>query len=257
MREIRFSVGSALWQPVTNSWAGWPSAAGVQPYLVLRTVVEGQPDPQTGYVVNITHIDRLLRQRTIPLVDRLSRMGLPSSEKLLRAIADDLRGRELASARWITFTLYVTPHLSYTLYAGGGDAMICLTEMFEFAAAHRLHCPSMSEDENRAYFGKCNNLKGHGHNYQLEVSVAGPIDPITHVVLPPARLEQVVKQRVIDRFDHKHLNEDCAEFRSVNPSVENIARVIWGLLDGQFGTARLAKVRVWETPKTYAEYSGE
>ncbi len=80
-------------------------------------------------------------------------------------------------------------------------------------------------------------------------------DERTGAVLPLPRFEQVVKERVIDRLDHKHLNVDTAEFRSLNPSVENIARVIWGMLRGHVAPARLALVRVWETPKTYAEYS--
>ncbi|MBI4579727.1 MAG: 6-carboxytetrahydropterin synthase [Planctomycetes bacterium] len=134
--------------------------------------------------------------------------------------------------------------------------MLSVTQTFEFAAAHRLHCATMTDEENRAYFGKCNNPNGHGHNYVLEVTVAGAGDAPSPCVLPAARFEQIVKQRVLDRFDHKHLNQDCPEFRELNPSVENIARTIWGLLDGQFAPARLARVRVWETAKTYAEYSG-
>ncbi|NLU22175.1 MAG: 6-carboxytetrahydropterin synthase [Phycisphaerae bacterium] len=131
-----------------------------------------------------------------------------------------------------------------------------MTQSFEFAAAHRLHCADMSEARNYEIFGKCNNPNGHGHNYQLEVTVAGRPDPATGHVIPLRQMEEIVNERVINRFDHKHLNQDCPEFRTLNPSVENITRVIWGLLEGQFGAARLARVRVWETAKTYAEYEG-
>ena len=134
--------------------------------------------------------------------------------------------------------------------------MVLLTQQFEFSAAHRLHCPQLSAEENRRTFGKCNNPGGHGHNYLLEVTVIGTPDPKTGAVLSLPQFEQTVQERVIDRLDHKHLNADTPEFRDVNPSVENIARVIWGMLERHVGPATLHRVRVWETAKTCAEYAG-
>jgi 6-pyruvoyltetrahydropterin/6-carboxytetrahydropterin synthase len=134
--------------------------------------------------------------------------------------------------------------------------MLSVTQTFEFAAAHRLNSPAMSPEENRAYFGKCNNANGHGHNYILEVTISGRSEQFAPHLLPIVQFEQTVRSRVIERFDHKHLNEDCPEFQNVSPSVENIARTIWGLLEGEVAPANLVKVRVWETPKTYAEYDG-
>ena len=131
--------------------------------------------------------------------------------------------------------------------------MVSVTESFEFAASHRLYCPSMSEEENRALFGKCANPNGHGHNYVVEVTVRGTPDPTTGRIVDIQEMESIVKEQVVDRFDHKHLNLDCPEFADLNPSVENITTVIWELLDGQLEPARLSKIRVWETPKTYAE----
>ena len=151
--------------------------------------------------------------------------------------------------------LLATPGLRYAIqreYPG----MILLTQQFEFSAAHRLHCPQLSDEQNRRTFGKCNNPQGHGHNYLLEVTVAGPPDAATGAVLPLPQFEQIVKEQVIDRLDHKHLNADTPEFRDVNPSVENIARIIWGLLADRVSPAKLHRVRVWETAKTCAEYSG-
>jgi len=255
-REIRFSVGPALDEPVTNSWAGWPTASGVQPYLTLRATVEGTPDALTGYLCNIREIDRLLRERALPLVNRLMNEMKPRllvGERLVRAIAEELGPHALTGTRWTAWRLYLTPFLHYELQE---DDMIRVTQSFEFAAAHRLHCPALSDGQNREIFGKCNNPNGHGHNYRFEVTVAGRPDPVTGLVFPVRRLEQIVTQRVLDRLDHKHLNEDCPEFRDLNPSVEHITCVIWELLEGQFAPARLAKVRVWETAKTCAEYEG-
>lgn len=133
--------------------------------------------------------------------------------------------------------------------------MVELTQCFEFSASHRLHVPHLSEEENRRVFGKCNNPGGHGHNYQVEVTVAGDVSPKTGAVLPLPEFESIVKREVIDRFDHKHLNTDTLEFAELNPSVENIARRVWELLEGKVSPAKLRRVRVWETAKTYAEYA--
>ncbi len=126
--------------------------------------------------------------------------------------------------------------------------MIRLSQKFEFSASHRLHEASLSDEENRACFGKCNNPAGHGHNYEVQVVVRRAESDLSRLV----DLERAVKP-VIDRFDHRHLNLEIAEFRSLNPTVENIAKIIFGLLKPQ--VAHLAAVTVWETPKTWCEYT--
>ena len=134
--------------------------------------------------------------------------------------------------------------------------MVHLTQSFEFSASHRLYCADFTDEENRRVFGKCSNPNGHGHNYVVEVTVAGTPDAATGTIIDEPHFERTVKDLVIDRLDHQHLNLDCDEFKSLNPSVENIARVIWNRLDGAFQRGQLAAVRVWETPKTYAECTG-
>ena len=134
--------------------------------------------------------------------------------------------------------------------------MVRLTQSFEFSASHRLHSESLSEEQNQVVFGKCANPNGHGHNYVLEVTICGTPDEPSGTLTDLPRFERIVKERVIDRFDHKYLNLDCTEFRSLNPSVENIARVIWQRLEGALAPSTLASVRVWETPKTCAECTG-
>jgi len=268
-REIRFSIdrdwasaahgedGFAGARPITNSWGGWPSAVGIAPYLVLRIEVAGAPDPVTGYLVNIMELDRLLRNHALPLAARrLRERGVHlTGELLIRGIWNELSGRESADWSMRALTLWTTPHLSYAIRAGEAD-MTELTQCFEFSASHRLHVPSMSDDENRQYFGKCNNPNGHGHNYRVEVTIGrDALDDAGRVAAIP-KFESVVQREVIDRLDHKHLNEDVPEFRNVNPSVENISRTIWSYLDGKLTPARLVRVRVWETAKTYAEYRG-
>ncbi len=262
-REVRFSVDRdwaghiEFSRPITNSWGGWPSAVGVVPYLRLRATLAGRPDPVTGYLCNIKLIDELLRAHAIPATaDALRAEGWRiSAERLLRRIWEAAQPQAPAGAAWESLELLTTPFLRYAIESEAPD-MTLLTQQFEFSAAHRLHCPTMSDAENRATFGKCNNPRGHGHNYLLEVTVRGRLDE-RGTVLPLPEFERVVQSRVIDALDHKHLNEDTTLFRDTNPSVENIARVIWGMLAPHTKPAALHAIRVWETPKTWAEYRGE
>jgi 6-pyruvoyltetrahydropterin/6-carboxytetrahydropterin synthase len=262
-REVRFSVDRdwagriEFSRPVTNSWGGWPSAVGLVPYLQLRATVAGEPDPVTGYLCNISILDDLLRRYAIPhAAAELRKHGWRlSAERLLRAVWEQVVPHSPNGAELVRLELAATPCLSYAIEREKPE-MVLLTQQFEFSAAHRLHCAEFSDEENRRVFGKCNNPSGHGHNYLVEVTVAGEPDEKTGAVLPLPRFEQIVKERVIDRLDHKHLNEDTAEFGARNPSVENIARVIWELLSEHVSPAELRCVRVFETPKTWAEYAG-
>ena len=149
-------------------------------------------------------------------------------------------------------TLWTTPFLKFSIRTKD-DNMVCLTQQFEFSASHRLHNDELSDEENRELFGKCNNPNGHGHNYVVEVTLSRSQDQ-DGVNLP--EFETKVKNLVVDRLDHKHLNCDVEYFTNVNPSVENIAIAIFNWLDGQFGEDQLVNVRVYETPKTWADYSG-
>lgn len=263
-REVRFSVDRdwaghiEFSRPLTNSWGGWPSAVGLVPFLRLRATVVGRPDPVTGYLCNISRIDRLLREHAIPhAAEALHARGWRvTAEQLLQSVWVKVAPLTPAPARLARLELAPTPFLTYAIEQESPE-MVLLTQQFEFSAAHRLHCPQLSDEENRRTFGKCNNPRGHGHNYIVEVTVAGRPDAAVGAVLPLPAFERVVKERVIDALDHKHLNEDTEHFRDVNPSVENIARVIWGLLEGSTASARLARVRVYETPKTWADYAGE
>lgn len=269
-REVRFSIdrdwvrgahgeeGFVGALPVTNSWGGWPSAVGVAPYLVLRATLEGPPDPVTGYLVNIRRIDALLREHAIPTAARrLSREGVHvTGERLVLDLWRDILPESPPEGRLIALELRTTPFLAFAVREGD-DSMVEVTQQFEFSAAHRLHVPSLSDAENRAVFGKCNNPRGHGHNYQVDVSIVGEPDPRTGCVMPLPRFEELVRAHVIDALDHKHLNDDVPQFARLNPSVENIAGVIWHMLAPHVSPAELSRVRVWETAKTCAEYCGE
>jgi 6-pyruvoyltetrahydropterin/6-carboxytetrahydropterin synthase len=131
---------------------------------------------------------------------------------------------------------------------------ICRTEHFN--AAHRLHNPAWDEARNQQVFGKCNNPNYHGHNYNLEVRLTGPIDPETGYVFDLKALSDVIKREVLNRFDHRNLNLDTEDFRNLNPTAENIAVVIWNRLRAALPATLKLAVTLFETDRNFVEYDG-
>lgn len=256
-REIRASLLDRAEEDArpSNSWGGWPTARGLCPYVKLRATVEGEPDPTTGYLCDIRQIDQALRDVLFEKTPSTDRPVLASVEVLIHSIWASVPGKLPATLSVRSLEMWTTPFARYRVNKES-ESMVHLTQQFEFSAAHRLHCPKLSDEENRSLFGKCNNPSGHGHNYVVEVTVAGQPDPKTGEIISLHRLEKIVEDRLIRVMDHKHLNEDLPAFAEVNPTVENITREAWQLLEGHFAPARLTNVRVYETPKTWADYSG-
>jgi len=255
-REIRFSLrADGNSGDITNSWAGWPVNPGLAPFLRLQATAGGEVDPQTGYLCNISLLDEVLRKQAIPVLRAAwlsSEHGQVACERVLASVWDAIEPDMPAGTQLVQLCLLPTTFLQYCIHAGD-RSMVSVTQSFEFSAAHRLYCADLDEETNRRIFGKCTNPSGHGHNYVVEVTVRGAPDSASGQIVALADLESVVKQHVIDVFDHKHLNQDCPEFADLNPSVENITRVIFDKLTGQFDRAELETVRVYETPKTWAE----
>lgn len=132
-----------------------------------------------------------------------------------------------------------------------------VTRHLHFSAGHRLHRPGWDEERNREVFGACSNPAGHGHNYDLEVTVEGEVDPETGFVIDLKRLKELVEGMIIDDVDHANLNEDVPWMEGVNPTVENLAVRIWRRLEGRLDGAELASVKLWETDRNVVEYRGE
>jgi len=129
------------------------------------------------------------------------------------------------------------------------------TRAYRISASHRLHTDALSDEGNWATFGKCNNPHGHGHNYRIEVTVGGKVDPETGMVINMADLDAVVGKRVLERFDHTNLNNDPL-FVNLVPTTENLSIAIFDLLSGAFKPSRLEKIRIEETENNFFEYSG-
>jgi 6-pyruvoyltetrahydropterin/6-carboxytetrahydropterin synthase len=133
------------------------------------------------------------------------------------------------------------------------------TRAYSVSASHRLHSEDLSDEANRAIFGKCNNPHGHGHNYRIEVTVGGPVDADTGMVINMADLDRVIHEIVVERFDHQNLNLDPLFdplFSKRVSTTENLTVAIFELLEGAFAPKALEKVRIEETENNFFEYSG-
>jgi 6-pyruvoyltetrahydropterin/6-carboxytetrahydropterin synthase len=253
-REVRFAVNDLpddqLGQPPSNSYGGYPSLTGWGQQFRLEVTIEGELNSQTGYLRNIKEIDDFVRQEFVRLTAAAREASAPLTEILQFSLSSKRAGIGASAV-----TLWLTPTLAVTQLASE-PAMTRLSQKFEFSASHRLHNPSLSDDENRKCFGKCNHVSGHGHNYEVQVTLRGATNRNGLLVDVPA-FERIVQEHAIEKLDHRNLNVDVPEFSTLIPTVENIAMTIYRMLKNQFKSigAELASVTVWETPKTWCEYS--
>lgn len=259
-REVRFAINhrdEEASRPVTNACAGYPSLTGLGHFFILAVTVTGDLSPDSSYLLNIKDIDQAIRRIAIPHIAEIVRhrpeeFGAPLLQDLYKLLET-----AWTSATLEKLVLSLSPFLNLSIHSSERP-MTRLSQKFEFAASHRLHNPALSEEKNRQTYGKCNNPHGHGHNYELQVTLAGTPSATGLLVDVPA-FEETVARTIIDRFDHKNLNIEVTEFAALIPSVENIAKVIYGLLKPKLQSERtkLASVTVWETPKTWCEYGEE
>lgn len=270
-RTVRFAINlDAAGRPVDtqpsyNTFAARPSPLGLARHYEIIAACRGTADPRTGYVINIQDVDRAVRHAALPILADAAADGSSADPvAIMPRLYGPVRDAVLDTHRveCVGLLLRLTPYHALEMTAQS-DSVVLIRAMFDMAAAHRLHCTELSDEQNRALFGKCNNPSGHGHNYRVEPQVA--LDP----ALLPAHpftmqvLERVTDETLIRRFDHKHLNLDTPEFSEatgVNPSVENIARVFFDLLAPRIrdasAAATLRSITVWETDRTCAMYPG-
>ncbi|GIK20208.1 MAG: hypothetical protein DYG93_00010 [Leptolyngbya sp. PLA2] len=261
-RTVRFSVNPEGDDPPgVNRYAGSPPMRGLGRHYELDVACVGEPDGESGYLLNVKDFDAAVRRAAVPIIARACRER-PETDPgaLLPSIVGAVRGAlpvPLARVRW-----RLSPYHCLEMHADETSTVL-VRQRFELAASHRLHVASWSDERNRACFGKCNSPHGHGHNYIVEPCVAMPVPDGGRTILDLAGLERVVVETIVDRFDHKHLNLDTAEFgerSGMIPSVENIALVFHGLLEGALREAspgaRLRSVTVWESDRTSATYPG-
>ena len=231
---------------------------------VLNVAVRGQVSPITGMVLNIKEIDRIVREEATSrfhnrLLNDLAEFadGTVTYEKLLLVLKKAVSSG-LPEGVWLSDISLQSDEHTTSVWSMKEPQILETTRTYEFAASHRLHSPHLSEEENQSLFGKCNNLKGHGHNYVLEITVAGVIDAISGRVVDPNELDEIVNREVVERYDHKHLNEDIVEFAALVPSTEVLTKTIWDRLVNKLPDGvQLKQVLVRETARNSFAYNGE
>ncbi|HEX9285239.1 MAG TPA: 6-carboxytetrahydropterin synthase [Nitrospirales bacterium] len=230
---------------------------------LLEVTVAGAVDPATGMVVNLYDLKTVLEQVLVEFDHKNLQADtpyftgrIPTTENLAVVLWDRIAER-LQGAQLVALRLFEEEDLSVD-YQGrrvGNTQEVRLTRRYRFAAAHRLHTEALSETENRRVFGKCNNPNGHGHNYTLEVTLRGEIVPETGMITDLDRLDRTVEERVLRRFDHQHLNFDEA-FAGKTTTGENLAILIWDILEKAVPSGTLQKIGLVETRDNYFEYAG-
>lgn len=268
-RVVSFSSGHRYWlanrsdEENQQLFGRWASPFNHGHNYVLSVTTTGQVDPATGMVVNIKVIDDILRQVVVDRFDQKSindqvdgfQVQSPSVENLLLYIRSLLECAPLP-VKLVGLKLEETPLLYGEWDARMPERTLTITRLYEFAAAHRLHSQALGTADNVALFGKCNNLAGHGHNYVLEVTVGGEPDADTGMIVDIEALDRVVHAEVVDRFDHKNLNEDLPEFEGKNPTSEVVAIEIFKKLRDAV-PAKLTRVRLHETARNVFEISAD
>lgn len=130
---------------------------------------------------------------------------------------------------------------------------VTITKRMTFCAGHRIYNPEYTEEKNREVFGLCSNPNGHGHNYVLEISISGPVDPETGMIINLKDMKRIINSEIIDKVDHMNLNLDVDFMKDIIPTTENFAAAIWKILDGKFPEGNLSKVLLWESENNKVE----
>ena len=272
-RQVRFSINPFLSEENEgfNSFVSMPAGEGLSIFLELSVEVVGEVEPATGFVVNVTDIDKNVREFAVPVFaerikqdfSRARHIGFFAVAELLKSAWSRLADK-FGSAHLSKLSLKLNPFRKAAIESKDLE-MVYFSEKFEFAATHKLWNDDFSEEHNFEVFGKCANPTGHGHNYIVEVTIKMPAPPLRGAGLPAGAskndfqisdFERVVDNELIKLIDHKNLNADVDYFSRTNPTVENIASFAWNKLVGKFGQTALHCVTVWETDKTYSSYYG-
>jgi 6-pyruvoyltetrahydropterin/6-carboxytetrahydropterin synthase len=270
-RYVRFSVDPFLSKEAVgfNSFASKPTGEGLSIFLELGVEVAGEVERSTGFVINVSEIDRVVRQFAVPVFTVRIRdafrhnrhIGFSDVEGVLKSVTETLSDK-FGSCQMRRLNLKLNPFRKITMDVKELNT-VYFSEKFEFAAMHKLWNEDFAPQRNFELFGKCANPSGHGHNYIVEVTIKKPAGQTGFNVV---EFEKIVESELIQSVDHKNLNEDVGEFRKTNPTIENIAVFAWNKLVGKLepATVRLSPpksgvlhcITVWESQRTYCSYYG-
>jgi 6-pyruvoyltetrahydropterin/6-carboxytetrahydropterin synthase len=261
-KRFEFSSAHRYWNP------DWSAERNLEvfgkctnPYghghnYVLEATVAGPVDAATGMVINVVDLKRIvgqvlegfdhkhLNEDTPYFQDRQ-----PTTENIVQTLWSLIAPRLPEGVRLHRLRLYETPTIFADFYGG---ATATFSRSYSFSAAHRLDSAQLTPDENVALYGKCNNLKGHGHDYRFEVTVEGPVDPASGMVINLTDLDAAV-QPLLDELDHTHLDRQHAFFQERPSTAENVVVYLWQRLSAAIGPG-LRWIKLWETPNNIFEF---
>lgn len=260
-RQVRFSLNPFSTQQVQgfNSYASKPCGEGMGLYFSLWVDLASELDRDSGFVVNVSEIDAVVRREVVPLFAKMihetfQHRKIPTFISLVEVLKQSwaVIGDSFQPKAVTRLSLELDPFRRITIQSDEAQ-MFIVSEKFEFSAMHQLWNDKFDEVKNFEVFGKCANPAGHGHNYVLEVSVEKTVDSQNNGW--HCEFEKSVKEHFLDLVDHKNLNVDVAEFELLNPTVENLSFLAWQKLEKTLKNAKLCKVVVWENDRTYCSYA--
>lgn len=263
-RRFEFAAAHRYWHPAWSAeqnervFGKCTSPYGHGHNYTLDVTITGPVDPVTGMVMNMTDLKALVTtvleefdHKYLNEDTPYFRDQIPTTENIVRVLWRLIAPRLPTGVVLARLRLYEMQDL-WAEYDGTEETSF--TRAYVFSAAHRLHAPALSDAENLEVYGKCNNPRGHGHNYTLEVTVKGVIDPVTGMVIDLPDMDRIVRS-VLDQVDHKHLDREISAFHSQVSTAENIVVYLWRELAPRF-EGRLARLKLWETKKNVFEYAG-
>lgn len=269
-RQIRFAIEPFLSSTDygANSYCAKPTSNSLSFFFALWVELAGKTHKDSGFVINVSEIDKIIRAKAIKIFDKFIKKYL--ARRFTAGFTFEQIGRILSEI-WQKTERDFLPAKINSLFAelmparklgikNKGDNMLYFSEKFEFSASHTLWNNKFSEKENEKIFGKCANKKGHGHNYIIEVTIKKSAkqsrDSIRAVrnQINVGAFERIVEKHFIRLVDHKNLNADVIYFKKVNPTVENISEFAFRILEKKFKTA-LDRVTVWENDRTFSTFT--
>jgi 6-pyruvoyltetrahydropterin/6-carboxytetrahydropterin synthase len=265
-RQVRFAIDPFADSTIigANSYCAKPTANGLAMFFSLWIELKGKANADTGFVVNVSDIDKIVRDKAVEIFSKFAKNRSSSSFEQIGQLLSHVWQKienEFLPAQISSLTVELMPARKVGIKERDGD-MLYFSEKFEFAASHTLWNDKFSDKENEKTFGKCANRTGHGHNYIVEVTVKKPIESSP---LKAGDFESIVEKEFIRLVDHKNLNADVGYFRKVNPTVENIAEFAFKELAEKFKPLESAGgyltaldcVTVWENDRTFCCYKAD
>ena len=263
-RQIRFAISpfKAIVKGA-NSYCAKPTADGLSLFFALWVELKGSANKDTGFVVNVADIDRIVRNKAVGIFDEYvknclavagtaTNCGFEQIAQLLSQVWKTIE-KDFLPAKIDSLTIELMPARKIGIKERMGN-MLYFSEKFEFAASHTLWNDKFSDSEIEKIFGKCANRKGHGHNYIVEVTIKKPTGGKP---LAASDFERIVQQDFISIVDHKNLNADVEHFKKINPTVENIAQFAFKSLAGKLKPLQLDCVTVWENDRTFCSFRAD